>query len=216
MTVYLFVRKWVHNMEDVKIHCDASVEEICKEVNRCSNQINNIVKHLKTEGNLYEEQYSGIKQNIYIALKIWCGQTYIGKPKEKHIKKNFQRFFCNLYEFLIECGKSNNPILKSLSNNALFQGTVYRYLGYDEPIENDSEPVEPNFNDIYVSWSKEKKFGNIFTKLYGTKTLLVCEIKDKYFGIDLEALGIDGDEYEVVFPTIRETIINIEYQYKKG
>lgn len=43
-------------------------------------------------------------------------------------------------------------------------------------------------------------------------TLLTCKIDEPYYGIDLEAFGVvRGEEAEVVFPTIKETITEIKY-----
>lgn len=43
-------------------------------------------------------------------------------------------------------------------------------------------------------------------------TLLTCRIDEPYYGTDLEVFGaVRGNEAEVVFPTIRETITDIKY-----
>ena len=105
----------------------------------------------------------------------------------------------------------------------LFQGTVYRYLGHNTP-ENCSVKVEPIYNDIYVSWSKEQDSHYLLSKLYGSVTSLVATIREPYYGIDLEGIekamsvliGVEyslskGTEREVVFPTIADCITDIEY-----
>lgn len=43
-------------------------------------------------------------------------------------------------------------------------------------------------------------------------TLLTYKIDEPYYGIDLEAFGVvRGEEAEVVFPTIKETITEIRH-----
>ena len=101
---------------------------------------------------------------------------------------------------------------KKFANDTLYHGTIYRYLGHCLENEIYDNIVEPEYNDIYVSWSKNPTNSYIESKLYGTKTLLTCKIENNYYGIDLEAFCVvRGNEAEVVFPTIKETITNIEY-----
>ena len=78
--------------------------------------------------------------------------------------------------------------------------------------ENANKRVEPQYNNIYVSWSKQPQNHYIENKLYGTMTLLTCKVDEPYYGIDLEAFGVvRGQEAEVVFPTIKETITEVKY-----
>lgn len=43
-------------------------------------------------------------------------------------------------------------------------------------------------------------------------TLLTCKVDEPYYGIDLEVFGVvRGQEAEVVFQTIKETITEIRY-----
>ena len=104
-------------------------------------------------------------------------------------------------------------LLRDLTEKALFQGTVYRYLGYGYPTNESIYPIKPRYNGIYVSWSQKRVFGNVLSKLYGTKTLLTCHIDSENYGINLRTFGVSKNEYEVVFPTIESTIVDIEYQY---
>ena len=190
-------------------------EKMCKEINRGSNQIKKFTKRLVEEPlSIRNDQYGRLIENIQAVLQIWCEHTYIGEHKSKRVKKNFQRFFCNLYDFLMTCRQSNDLTLKNSAKGTLYQGTVYRYLGYNYPV-NNSEPIHPEYNDIYVSWSKRREFGNILTKLYGTRTLMTCCIEGNNYGIDLEAFGVSRNEYEVVFPTLKDNVTDIEYQYEE-
>ena len=79
-------------------------EKMCKEINRGSNQIKKFTKRLVEEPlSIRNDQYGRLIKNIQDVLQIWCGHTYIGEHKSKKVKKNFQRFFCNLYDFLMAC-----------------------------------------------------------------------------------------------------------------
>ena len=103
-------------------------------------------------------------------------------------------------------------MLKSFSDEVLYRGSLYRYLGKGSAEENADKRIEPQYDNIYVSWSKQPKNYYIESKLYGTMTLLTCKIDEPYYGIDLEAFGVvRGEEAEVVFPTIKETITEIRY-----
>ena len=126
-------------------------------------------------------------------------------------KKLFSLFFISLYQFLIACRNSDNNALKDLGTRALFQGTVYRYLGYGSAIGDINKPKEIKYNNIYVSWSKNKRNEYIESKLYGVITLMTCEISDDYYGIDLEELGVSrGYEREVVFPNYENLVTKIK------
>ena len=112
---------------------------------------------------------------------------------------------------------------KEFLKNIKYNGKLYRYLGNGNPI-NKKKIIEPIYNDIYVSWSKEEKNSYIESKLYGKMILLYCDTSNKHFGIDLERFQefynktfkesfyiSRGNEREVVFPTIKETIYDIKY-----
>lgn len=93
----------------------------------------------------------------------------------------------------------------------MYQGVLYRYLGHSEPSDS-RKCVRPQYNKIYVSWSKNKGNKYLESKLYGVKTLLACNVNYPYFGIDLSAFGMSrGNEREVVFPTIEETMTSIKF-----
>lgn len=103
-------------------------------------------------------------------------------------------------------------MLKSFSDEVLYRGSLYRHLGKGSVEGNTDKRIEPQYDNIYVSWSKQPKNYYIESKLYGTMTLLTCKIDEPYYGIDLEAFGVvRGEEAEGVFPTIKETITEIRY-----
>lgn len=160
-------------------------------------------------------------------LLNWTGYTYVGRKKEQEMEKFYQDFFVVIFKFLRFCDKEANRLSdmeKDLAKKVLYQGTVYRYLGKcDSRNYRRKEIVLPEYNDIYVSWSKSERNHYIESKLYGPMTIMKAEIHNPYFGIDIhgfedwctEWLGDSsfitrGDEKEVVFQTIRDCVIEIK------
>lgn len=190
---------------------DDEVEKAITEIYRVKSQLQSVGVRLKTN-DISNEEFSVLLNNVYETLKYWTGHTYIGQHKKKDIQKAYQTFFEALYDFLFVCRELGNPVLKSFADEALYRGLLYRYLGYGFVEKNADKRVEPQYNNIYVSWSKQPKNHYIESKLYGTMTLLTCKIDEPYYGIDLEAFGVvRGQEAEVVFPTIKETITEVKY-----
>lgn len=190
---------------------DDEVEKAITEIYRVKSQMQSVGERLKIN-DISNDEFSVFLDNIYKTLRYWTGHTYIGQQKKKDIQKAYQTFFEALYDFLFICRELGNPLLKSFSDEVLYRGLLYRYLGYGSAEENADKRVEPQYNNIYVSWSKQPKNHYIESKLYGTMTLLTCKVDEPYYGIDLEAFGVvRGQEAEVVFPTIKETITEIRY-----
>lgn len=190
---------------------DDEVDKAITEIYRVKNQMQSVGVRLKSN-DISNEEFSVFMNNVYETLEYWAGHTYIGQQKKKDIQKAYQAFFEALYDFLFICGELGNPLLKSFSDKVLYRGLLYRYLGYGLVEENVDKRIEPQYNNIYVSWSKQPKNHYIESKLYGTMTLLTCKVDEPYYGIDLEAFGVvRGQEAEVVFPTIKETITEIKY-----
>ena len=187
------------------------VNKAITEIYRVKNQMQNVGVRLKTN-NISNEDLSVFLDNVYETLKYWTGHTYIGQKKDKALQKAYQTFFEALYEFLFICRELGNPMIKSFADEVLYRGSLYRYLGKGSAEENTDKRIEPQYDNIYVSWSKQPKNYYIESKLYGTMPLLTCKIDEPYYGIDLEAFGVvRGEEAEVVFPTIKETITEIRY-----
>lgn len=187
------------------------IDKAMMEIYRVKKQIQSVGKKLKTNNITYDD-FELIFDNVSQTLNYWTGHTYIGQEKGKFIKKVFQAFFEELYNFLFICRELDNSELQKIADKALYRGILYRYLGHGLIEGNISNRVEPQYNDIYVSWSKQPQNSYIESKLYGTMTLLTCRIDEPYYGIDLEVFGaVRGNEAEVVFPTIRETIKDIKY-----
>ncbi len=190
---------------------DDEVEKAITEIYRVKSQLQSVGVRLKTN-DISNEEFSVLLNNVYETLKYWTGHTYIGQHKKNDIQKAYQTFFEALYDFLFVCRELGNPVLNSFADKALYRGLLYRYLGYGFVEKNADKRVEPQYNNIYVSWSKQPKNHYIEGKLYGTMTLLTCKIEEPYYGIDLEAFGVvRGQEAEVVFPTIKETITEVKY-----
>lgn len=150
-----------------------------------------------------------LDKNIYRVIDYWTGDTYLGKRKDARLQKAFQSFFDVFYQFLLACKKSSSKELRGCAKNALYKGTLYRYLG---SIDYGHGKIEPEYNSLWVSWSKNKKNYYMEEKLRGVMTHITCHTENPVYGIDLESLGISrGDEAEVVYPMVKENIDDIKY-----
>lgn len=140
-------------------------------------------------------------------IQNWVGYTYVGEKKHEIIKNAFQHFFQMFYRLLVFFkNESNEPIEIELANKGLYQGKLYRYLGTSLNSRKKSKIIV-EYNDIYVSWTKQEHVDYLESKLHSNYIIISCEIKEPYYGIDLHNLGIGRDfEQEVVFPTIKELI----------
>lgn len=173
---------------------------------------------VKPRYNITDDKLNTLFSNIINALAYWTGNTYVGQPKEKELEKVYQTFFKLLLELLIfikDSPEFTNEHKEKI-NSVLYQGNIYRYLGYSSEeyhyLDNKEQFVEPNYNGIYVSWSKNESNSYIESKLLGPITKLKCCINEDMFGIDLEAFGVShGNEKEVVFPTLEKCITEIQY-----
>lgn len=163
----------------------------------------------RNSSNASKKVFLKLYEDIVIIFKFWVGNTYVGYPKDYDVKNAFQSFFVELMNLLLTMKNSNKKYEKTIADKLLYRGKVYRYLGNDHPLDNIVEPV---FDGIYVSWSKEPKNQNITRKLYRTITWISCEISAPFYGIDLDNLGYSRvNEHEIVFPTIEKCITEIKY-----
>lgn len=189
------------------------IEEIAKGIDEATTNIINYLEYRKID-NFVDIYFYDLVDDIIDVLNCWVGKTYIGKKKDKILESSFQNFFIKFMKLLM-CFKNNelsSNVEKNYANKCLFRGKIYRYLGHNES-QGKNKKIKPIYNENYVSWSKLNKIPYIETKLRGWMTLLSCEIKEPYYGIDLEAVGISKPhEQEVVFPTIEELISDIEYK----
>ena len=195
---------------------DNETDKALNEINRVTAQIKSIQNKLPTNDIMYnDDDFKIFIENVCQTLNYWTGHTYVGRKKGKSIQKAFQVFFEALYDFLLFCQRVDKSFLhplKDLADDTLYRGTIYRYLGHCSDDNDTESKVEPEYNGIYVSWSKKPNNHYIQGKLCGTKTLLTCTIVEPYYGIDLEAfVVVKGNEAEVVFPTVKEMITDIKY-----
>lgn len=149
-------------------------------------------------------------EEIEYVLKFWTGRTNVGVSKNSKLENAYQEFFSKLLDMLILFRNGKSRFYERfVAKKYLYQGTVYRYLG--SHYESLTEPLSVRYNDIFVSWNKDKRNSYILSKLMGKKVLLTCKIDGSNYGIDLDEMGLSvGNEREVVFPTIKETIIDEE------
>lgn len=181
-------------------HNASQIDKVTQQINECKYRV---ISH---------DEFGNLKRNITDVLSYWTGNTYVGMKKKVELSQAFQLFFFSLYDWLLLLEESSDKKYSSFANEALYQGKLYRYLGHGDSTEDVYSRVEPQYNDIYVSWSKEEKNSYIESKLDGTKTILTCELKGNHRGIDLEGFGVSkANEREVVFPTLQNTIIDIKY-----
>lgn len=173
-----------------------------------------IKKFNKTLPNIFNlSDFNILLRNIENVLLYWVGSTYVGKKKKERVKKAFQQFFENMYEFFWKLQDCSIKEYSDFAKNVFYQGKVYRYLGHGNSCDNEiNNYVTPIYDGIYVSWSKNNHSDYLESKLYGNITFLECDIKDTFYGIDLDFLGVGRpNEAEVIFPTIKECITGITY-----
>lgn len=183
----------------------------------------NFITEYKAKRNRFiyrSKNYKLLLHKIHDVLNIWTGYTYIGKKKDQDLSDAFQEFFSSFHDLLVHFKSNTASITKqerNLMDSVMYNGQVYRYIGTSDCL--NKHVVKPEYNNIYVSWSKEKQSDDIEKELYGTVTWIPANIKMPYFGIDLE--GFDSiyrksthkrhpvskaNEREVVFPTIEDCV----------
>lgn len=180
-----------------------------------ANQLKSVSKRINTPM-VSQIDFNTMDNNIQNCLFFWTGHTFVGHKKGQQLSDAFQDFFNSLYSLLIECKKSTNKEWRDIANEVLYEGKLYRVLGYDSSQDNIETIINPEYNNIWVSWSKKELRENHYfnSKLYGCKTYLTCDTRksNNIYGIDLTYFCVTTpNEEEVVFPTIKETIINVEY-----
>lgn len=186
--------------------------ENAKNICKVAQQINTVVDELKDTNKVSCKEGHDLMINIKTVLQNWTGNTYIGHNKERVLKDAFQQFFQSLYSLILHYRYVDNKLIKEFADHALYKGTLYRYLGQDSDSYHENKTrIAPIYNNIWVSWSKNKENLYIENKLYGTITRLTCNT-DIILGIDLTAFGASlRGEDEVVYPTIEATIDEVEY-----
>lgn len=195
-----------------------SSDDMDDNISKINDVINQTAGFQNKHHDITEEKFVQLFKNIKTVLSYWTGCTYVGCPKDKNLEKVFNRFFISLYNLILFIEKEERipEYIRMEIHKTLYRGKLYRYLGYSSEeyayLKNKQQYVEPVYNDVYVSWSKNLKNSYIESKLIGPITKIECEIIKPFYGIDLEIFGVSrGNEAEVVFPTIKSTVTNIEY-----
>ncbi len=185
-----------------------------------------MLRRLQTEFD--QEKLIDVCSGINSILLDWTGNTYVGRKKEPVVEKVYQDFFELIHNFLEFCAMNEenlNVMESSLAELMMFRGTVYRYLGIaDSRNYRKKQKVNPEYNNIFVSWSRSERNAYIEGKLYGPRTWMKAEIMEPEFGIDIHGFELwcekwlgessfitRGEEKEVVFPTLEKNICEIKY-----
>lgn len=152
-----------------------------------------------------------LMDNINVVISYWTGCTYVGKRKASVLEDAFQNFFNSLYQLLLMVRKSSNKKIRASAREALYEGTLYRYIGSGDKNHGNNH-IEPEYDHYWVSWSKNAKIFNTEEHLYGAMTHLTCHTENPKYGIDLVAFGQSlGAEDEVIYPMVEENIDRVEY-----
>lgn len=178
-------------------------ENACNKIDTVTSQIAEITNR---DGCSFR-QSNVLYGNIASVITHWIGAFHAGWPKEECLQKSFYEFYKRLLEFLLK-----------FQPDKLYQGRIYRYIGYSSEDYQDEflinsvvNPKKPYGTKYYSSWSKTKNLPTITKDLIGPKTLLICDIPDNMYGIDLSKFVYDSrKEKEIVFPTLL-SFIKIEY-----
>ena len=185
--------------------CSDETDRIIKGISEATQ---NIVAYRKAP-NRNPDMLMELADDLRAVCCFWTGSTYVGSPKAEPIKMAFQAFFEEFMQLLLFMKDSALPFEKRVANAMLYSGTVYRYLGKNYPSD---EVVVPYYDGIYVSWSKQDGNSYLLSKFYGPVTKITCEIAEPMYGIDLGILECTrGNEREVVFPTYRQCVAEIQY-----
>ena len=195
--------------------------------------VNAIDYYLENRQNpTFNEEFIDLCIIVGVAIHYWSAYTYVGVPKSETIKNQYQKFYMKLKEMVdfmdnaeLVLTREELDFLKSIKYN----GAIYRYLGVPDS-QQKHDKIKPYFNNIYVSWSKERENSYIESKLYGIVTKMRC-ITNITYGFDLEEfenylVRWDGSEWqkqlsranerEVVYPTIKSDITNVFYSDEDG
>lgn len=170
------------------------------------------------------EIFEDMIRHIMAVLSKWTGETWIGHKKDKRTETVFQNFFetlVGLIGYINFFEKMISDTEKEFANMTVYNGVLYRYLGSCSPCNKES--VEIEYNNIYVSWSKNDLNDYIESKLYGPLLWIKAQTAPFEFAIDLEGVDkfyqkitgenkgvVRGNEREVVYPTKRDCILEVE------
>ena len=182
-------------MESIKLcqsgWADKDLQSDCKNIKKIASQIDEFIKDIRRKKPvLTNDDFKILIDNIYQVLSKWTGRV-----------------------------RCRNSLGSEMAEKMLYSGRLYRYLGHPSGSDDYDSRIEPEYNDIWVSWSKRdvRTIGYFDSKLFGIKTVLICEVTDK-MGIDIggfdEMFGthlVRGEESEVVYPTFKDAVIDVIY-----
>lgn len=198
---------------------DVDLKPDCKKIKRIALQIDEFLDDMKRKHHrLTDNDLKTLFENIIQVLSKWTGGTWVGCRKDEELSASFQMFYDKLYVFIVMF-RYQCKLGAKLAEKVLYQGKLYRYLGHSSGSADYNSRVKPEYNDIWVSWSKKdvRDNGYFGSKLYGTKTVLICNVTEK-MGIDVggfdEVFGtnlVRGEESEVVYPTFKDAVIEVIY-----
>lgn len=178
------------------------------QINQTTEQLRNVIKTWDASNPVVSVKTIW---NIEEVLRSWTIDMRVGTKKNNSVEQVFQDFFNALYDFILTCKQIDNVDFQNFVENALYEGTLYRYLGHCRSDKDHKTRVEPQYNNIWVSWSKNESNSQLEQKLYSSMTKLTCHT-GLVKGIDLKAFGASRPgECEVVYPTYEDCIDNIEY-----
>lgn len=190
--------------------CADEDQKIIFEVDKVTNNIKN---YIKNNNRNKKEFFIQVLSDVEEVCNCWTGKTYVGQSKSQDLKNAYQDFFSALMEMLLLCKANRSLYENKAAKKYLYQGKIYRYLGYNSPYTCKQKAIKPEYDGVYVSWSKEPKNSYLESKLYEKITWIEAEIKSPYFGIDLDAMNSSrGKEKEVVFPTLKDCVTKVEYK----
>lgn len=204
-----FGKKVLTGME--KIDCISETESVVG----ASMKIRLVAKQIESTQKSWVNSSGIVPQilmdNIDKVLSYWSGNTFVGKRKESVLADAFQDFFKSLYQLFLVWRKSPQKDIRSFARSALYEGILYRYIGSCDK-NHGNQHIEPEYDHLWVSWSKNAKNWYIEEHLYGAMTHLTCHIENPQYGIDLSAFGQSrGEENEVVYPMVEANIDRVEY-----
>lgn len=156
--------------------------------------------------------HSLVLDNMQSVLSVWQSNTYLGVMKPSVLRSVFHRFFEAVLDLILTMRSSISEDDRDYANNSLYQGRVYRWLGYSGG-EDEDKDVIVNYDNLYASWSTLPRCSYTLSKLYGKVKRVTLDIPVGHFGLYLPVLSCEFTkvhEQEVVFPVLEEYVVAVE------
>ena len=169
-----------------------------------------------------ESEFFDIITLIANSIKKWTNFGYVGYKKEELEEEIFQEFWDTLRDFVLFCARDDaKESEREFAESIICTGNIYRLIG-NSSLREDKE-FELEYSELYVSWDKIEFNQSVYDCLCEPVFWIAAEIKWPEFGFDIkkfdrwynkkfgDALQIAKDEEdEVVFPTIKENVLEIK------